>query len=141
MGGGLGAIWGLFSCTMLTASHWHVSTLSTVALLFFLAAIEFESSRRNATEGRMLLSILVAMMHWRCHLARAFYIGTFKSISSSRESKDMAGMQGILFDLLCDLVIRWREVFSDFSFSPCVVDILLGLVKKIVKASTLIFTM
>ena len=39
----------------------------------------------------------------------------------------------MLLDLLCDLVIRRRGVFSDFSYPPYIVDLLLDLVGKMVK--------
>lgn len=48
-------------------------------------------------------------------------------------SKNSAGTQRILLDLLCDLVIRSRGVFSDFSYPPYVVEMLLDLVGKMVK--------
>ena len=67
-------------------------------------------------------------------LKRVFCTGTFKVITSNWEkSKDLKGTQGILLDLLCDLVIRSRGVFSDFSYPPYIVDMLLDLVEKMVK--------
>jgi hypothetical protein len=67
-------------------------------------------------------------------LKEVFYTGTFKVITSNWEkSKDSAGTQRILLDLLCDLVIRSRGVFSDFSYPPYVVEMLLDLVGKMVK--------
>ena len=67
-------------------------------------------------------------------LKKDFFTGTFKVITSNWEkSKDSAGTQGILLDLLCDLVIRGRGVFSDFSYPPYIVDMLLELVGKMVK--------
>jgi hypothetical protein len=67
-------------------------------------------------------------------LKKVFYAGTFKVITSNwQESKNLTGTQGILLDLLCDLVIRSRGVFSDFSYPPDIVDILLNLVERMVK--------
>ena len=67
-------------------------------------------------------------------LKKVFYAGTFKVITSNWEkSKNSIGTQGILLDLLCDLVIRSRGVFSDFSYPPDIVDMLLNLVEKMVK--------
>jgi hypothetical protein len=67
-------------------------------------------------------------------LKKVFYAGTFKVITSNwQKSKNSIGTQGILLDLLCDLVIRSRGVFSDFSYPPDIVDMLLNLVEKMVK--------
>ena len=64
-------------------------------------------------------------------LKEIFYTGTFKVITSNWEkSKDSAGTQRVLLDLLCDLIIRRRGVFSDFSYPPYIVDMLLDLVGK-----------
>ncbi|KAN0136276.1 hypothetical protein V8E53_005881 [Lactarius tabidus] len=47
----------------------------------------------------------------------AFYIGTFKIITSHWEdSKASLGTQCILLNLVCDLIIRERGVFSDFQY-------------------------
>jgi hypothetical protein len=65
---------------------------------------------------------------------KVFYTGTFKVITSNWEkSKNSAGTQRVLLDILCDLVIRRRGVFSDFSYPPYIVDMLLDLVEKMVK--------
>ena len=67
-------------------------------------------------------------------LKKVFYTGTFKVITSNWEkSKNSAGTQRVLLDILCDLVIRRRGVFSDFSYPPYIVDMLLDLVEKMVK--------
>ena len=72
-------------------------------------------------------------------LKKVFYAGTFKVITSNwQKSKNSIGTQGILLDLLCDLVIRSRGVFSknsdsDFSYPQDIVDMLLKLVEKMVK--------
>ena len=67
-------------------------------------------------------------------LKKVFYTGTFKVIRSNWEkSKDSAGTQRILLDILCDLVIRNRGVFSDFSYPPYIVAMLLELVKDMIK--------
>ena len=67
-------------------------------------------------------------------LKKVFYTGTFKVIRSNWEkSKDSAGTQRILLDILCDLVIRNRGVFSDFSYPPYIVEMLLELVKDMIK--------
>jgi hypothetical protein len=67
-------------------------------------------------------------------LKKVFYAGTFKVITSNWEkSKNSLGTQRVLLDLLCDLVIRSRGVFSDFSYPPDVVDMLVDLVKRMVE--------
>ena len=67
-------------------------------------------------------------------LKKVFYTGTFKVITSNWEkSKNSAGTQRILLDILCDLVIRSRGVFSDFSYPTYIVDMLLELVKDMIK--------
>jgi hypothetical protein len=67
-------------------------------------------------------------------LKEVFYTGTFKVITSNWEkSKKSAGTQRVLLDLLCDLIIRNRGVFSDFSYPTYLVDMLLDLVEKMVE--------
>jgi hypothetical protein len=64
---------------------------------------------------------------------RGFYIRTFNVIASRwMDSKDSFGTQGILLDLVCDLVIEARGVFSDFLYPAYIVDELPDLVGKIV---------
>src|SRR5258708_2025385 len=69
-------------------------------------------------------------------LTKVFYTGTFNIITSDwRKSKNSAGTQRVLLDLLCDLVIRDRGVFSDssyppYSYPPYIVAMLMDLVKK-----------
>ena len=50
-----------------------------------------------------------------------------------KKSKNSAGTQRILLDLLYNLVIRSRGVFSDFPYPPYIVEMLLDLVGKMVK--------
>jgi hypothetical protein len=46
-----------------------------------------------------------------------FYTGAFKTITSHwEESQDSLGTQQILLNILCDLIIKNRGVFSDFSY-------------------------
>jgi hypothetical protein len=67
-------------------------------------------------------------------LTKVFYTGTFEVITSNWEkSKKSAGTQRILLDLLCDLVVRSRGVFSDFSYPRYIVEMLLDLVEKMVE--------
>ncbi|KAI0276110.1 hypothetical protein BGY98DRAFT_1098383 [Russula aff. rugulosa BPL654] len=67
-------------------------------------------------------------------LTKVFYTGTFEVITSNWErSQNSVGTQRILLDILCDLVIRSRGVFSDFSYPRYIVEMLLDLVGKMVK--------
>jgi hypothetical protein len=67
-------------------------------------------------------------------VTKVFYTGTFEVITSNwKKSKESPGTQRILLDLLCDLVIRNRGVFSDSSYPPYIVKMLLDLVEKMVE--------
>jgi len=58
-----------------------------------------------------------------------FYIGAFKIITSHWEkSRESLGTQHILLNIICDLIIRDRGVFSDFSYPESITTILLGMV-------------
>jgi hypothetical protein len=66
-------------------------------------------------------------------LKEVFYIGTFEVITSGWENiTDFSGTQRILLNLICDLVIKSRGVFSDFLYPEYIVDMLLELVGKLV---------
>jgi hypothetical protein len=85
--------------------------------LFFLAVRQLSSTSSSS----------------ELELTKVFYTGTFEVITSNWEmSKNSAGTQRVLLDLLCDLVIRFRGVFSDFFYPPYIVEMLLDLVGKIV---------
>ena len=67
-------------------------------------------------------------------LKTVLYTGTFNIITSNwKESKNSAGTQRILVDILCDLVIEGRGIFSGFSYPPCIVEMLLDLVGNMVE--------
>ena len=67
-------------------------------------------------------------------LKKVFYTGTFDVIKSNwRESKNSAGTQRILLDILSDLLIQGRGIFSDFRYPPYIVEMLLDLVGKMVQ--------
>ncbi len=86
--------------------------------LFFLAVRQLSSTSSSS----------------ELEVTRIFYTGTFEVITSNWEkSKRSAGTQRILLDLLCDLVIRSRGVFSDSSYPQYIVEMLLDLVGKIVE--------
>ena len=83
--------------------------------LFFLALRQFSSASLTPKSEEML------------------YLGTFKVITSGwMDSRDSFGTQGILLDLVCDLVVEARGPFSDFPYPTYIVDELLKLVGKIV---------
>jgi hypothetical protein len=83
--------------------------------LFFLALRQFSSASLTPESKKML------------------YLGTFKVITSGwMDSRDSFGTQGILLDLVCDLVVEARGPFSDFPYPAYIVDKLLELVGKIV---------
>ena len=64
---------------------------------------------------------------------KGFYVGTFKVITTqATDSKHSFGTQGILLDLICDIVIRSRGIFSDFAYPEYIVKELVELVKKTV---------
>jgi hypothetical protein len=66
-------------------------------------------------------------------LKEVFYIGTFKVITSGWENiADLSGTLGLLLNLICDLVIKSRGVFSDFPYPLYIVDMLLKLVENMV---------
>jgi len=66
-------------------------------------------------------------------LEEAFYVGTFKIITSDwGETKESIGTQCILLNLICDLVLKGRGVFSDFPYPGCVVMELLDLIRRII---------
>ncbi|KAI9456393.1 hypothetical protein BJY52DRAFT_1187909 [Lactarius psammicola] len=58
-----------------------------------------------------------------------FYIGTFKIITSRWEkSRESLGTQHILLNIICDLIIRDRDVFSNFSYPESITTMLLDMV-------------
>ena len=62
-------------------------------------------------------------------LNRVFYTGTFEVITSGWENtKDPSGIQRILLNVICDLVIKSCGVFSDFSYPKYIVKMLLDIV-------------
>jgi hypothetical protein len=86
--------------------------------LFFLALRQLELSSTSSSS----------------ELKEVYYAGTLKAIKSNWEkSKKSVGTQRILLDILRDLVIRNRGVFSDFSYPPYIVKMLLDLVGKMVE--------
>jgi Family of unknown function (DUF6535) len=66
-------------------------------------------------------------------LMRVFYTGTFKAITSDwEENTASSGTQRILLNLICDLVIKSRGLFSGFSYPEYIVDLLVELVGEMV---------
>jgi hypothetical protein len=67
----------------------------------------------------------------------AFYIGTFNIITSHwKESKESLGTHHILLNILCDLIIKGRGVFSDFSYPEPVTTRLLDMVSDMLRVFT-----
>ena len=63
-----------------------------------------------------------------------FYIGTFKVITSHwMEGRESLGTQRILLNIICDLTIRGRGVFSDFSYPESITTMLLDMVGNILQ--------
>ncbi|KAI9456391.1 hypothetical protein BJY52DRAFT_1276690, partial [Lactarius psammicola] len=63
-----------------------------------------------------------------------FYIGAFKIITSQWEgARKSLGTQHILLNLICDLIIPGRGVFSDFAYPESITTILLETVKEILQ--------
>ena len=64
----------------------------------------------------------------------AFYIGTFKVITSHwEESRESLGTQHILLNIICDLIIPSRGVFSDFSYPEPITTMLLQMVANMLR--------
>jgi hypothetical protein len=63
-----------------------------------------------------------------------YYIGAFKTITSHwEESKDSLGTHHILLNIICDLLIKGRGVFSDFSYPEPITAILVDMVSIMLK--------
>ena len=63
-----------------------------------------------------------------------FYIGAFKTIMSHwEEGWESLGTQHILLNLICDLIIPGRGVFSDFSYPESITTMLLEMVGKMLQ--------
>jgi hypothetical protein len=90
--------------------------------LFFLALRQLSSASPSPDESSSF------------ELKKAFYTGTFDVIKSNwKKSKDSVGTQRILLELLCDLVIQGRGIFSDFLYPQYIVEMLQDLVGKMVE--------
>ncbi|KAN0135846.1 hypothetical protein V8E53_006298 [Lactarius tabidus] len=63
-----------------------------------------------------------------------FYAETLRKITSNwRESRESLGTQNILLNIICDIVIQERGIFSDFLYPAYITSILLELVGKILR--------
>jgi hypothetical protein len=68
---------------------------------------------------------------------RVFYIGAFKIITSHwEESKDSPGTQHILLDILCDLIIKGRGVFSDFLYPEPITGMFVDMLSHMLQGYT-----
>ena len=63
-----------------------------------------------------------------------FYTGAFKIITSHWEkSRESQGTQHLLLNLICDLIIQDRGVFSNFSYPESITDRLLDIVGNMIR--------
>ncbi|KAF8265741.1 hypothetical protein EI94DRAFT_1787304, partial [Lactarius quietus] len=66
-----------------------------------------------------------------------FYFGAFKIITSNREeSNKLLGTQHLLLNIICDLIIQGRGVFSDFSYPERITSILFDTVRNMLQEYT-----
>ena len=66
-----------------------------------------------------------------------FYIGAFKIITSRwKESEDSLGTQYILLNILCDLIIQGRGIFSDFSYPEAITAMFVDMVSDMLQGYT-----
>ena len=107
---------------LMKRQHWRLLDLRDGGGLGFTIELFFLAFRQLSSTSSL------------SELKKVFYTGTFRAITSNwKKSKNSAGTQRILLDLLCDLVIRRRGVFSDFSYPSYIVDMLLELVKNMIE--------
>ncbi|KAH9011125.1 hypothetical protein EDB84DRAFT_1569944 [Lactarius hengduanensis] len=63
-----------------------------------------------------------------------FYTGTFKVITSHwMEGKESPGTHHILLNIICDLIIPGRGIFSDFSYPESITTMLIDAVRDILQ--------
>ena len=68
---------------------------------------------------------------------RAFYIGTFEIMTSRWEdSANSIGTQHILLNIICDLIIQGRGVFSDFPYPEPIMTMFVDMVGKMLRSYT-----
>ncbi|KAI9431453.1 hypothetical protein H4582DRAFT_2084918 [Lactarius indigo] len=66
-----------------------------------------------------------------------FYTGTFKVITSHwTEGKESLGTQYILLNIICDLIIPGRGIFSDFSYPESITTMLLDVTGNVLRGYT-----
>jgi hypothetical protein len=66
-----------------------------------------------------------------------FYIGAFRAITSDWERfKDSLGTQQIILNLVCDMAVRDRGMFSNFVYPEYITKELLELLGKMVEGQT-----
>ena len=67
----------------------------------------------------------------------AFYAGTFRAITSNwRQHKHSLGTQRVLLNLVCDLALDQRGLFSDYPYPSYITDELLELLGNVVEGQT-----
>ena len=61
--------------------------------------------------------------------SKVFYVGAFKTITSHwAEGTESIGTHRILLNIICDLIIEGRGVFSDYVYPESITSMLLGMV-------------
>ncbi|KAH8994213.1 hypothetical protein EDB92DRAFT_1850790, partial [Lactarius akahatsu] len=67
----------------------------------------------------------------------SFYTNTFNTITSRwEESKKSLGTHGVLLNIICDLIIPGRGIFSDYSYPESITTMLLDVVGKMLQGYT-----
>lgn len=67
-------------------------------------------------------------------LDSVFYAETFRKITSDwKQSRESLGTQNILLNIVCDLVIQGRGIFSDFSYPEYITSMLLEMVGNMLR--------
>ncbi|KAH8989947.1 hypothetical protein EDB86DRAFT_3080714 [Lactarius hatsudake] len=68
---------------------------------------------------------------------KVFYAKTFRKITSRwMESRESLGTQNILLNIICDLVIQSRGMFSDFSYPEYITNMLLELIGHVLRGNS-----
>lgn len=110
---------------LVTRQLWRLQDLRDGGGLGFTIELFFLALRRLSSASESLSP----------ELKRDLYTGTFSVITSGWEkSRCSSGTQQILLNLVCDLIIKGRGVFSDFSYPECIVEMLLELVGNMVES-------
>ncbi len=109
---------------LMTRQLWRLQDLRDGSGLGFTIELFFLSLRQ-------LLSASSSQEH-----DRVFYAETFRKITSRwRESRESLGTQNILLNIICDLVIQGRGMFSDFSYPEYITTRFLEMVGNMLRGN------